>query len=150
MTRHPIAVFFDEIGARNASFLRHVCVSLLRGDAPGQEEPDVDDGKSDRDEGVIPLVQEQGQQERAQEYGLPLVHHLKARREVLVKQMGDRGWITKVTEIPLAESTWGDAHSWWDPEEYMYEREEEESSDYYRERQAEWYRLGYADDGGPA
>ena len=224
-TRHPIAVFLDEIGTRNASLLHHVCVSLTLEDWPGElqlrdldvlrdhpnvclgittleleltlepvhflassdspvssrsldlvserlqgfpslrkvevdlrllgwEESDADDGKSDRHEGVVPLGQEQEQQEQAQEYGLlPPGRHLKARREDLVKQMGDRGWVTKVTEIPLAESISGDAHSWWGPEfyeDYMSEREEEELSDYYHERQVEGYRRGYADDGGPA
>ena len=225
-TCHPLAAFLDEIGVRNASLLRHVCVSLLRndwfrelqlhdldvlrdhpstrlgitmfelslsltlelGDLPeasdspvssksldlvgerlgsfpslrevkidlrllGWDESDVDDGKSDRDDRVIPLGQEQEQQEQAQEYGEPLGRHSKTRKEVLVKQMGDRGWVTKVTETPLHVSTWGDAEPWWEPEDYddyMNERDEEELSDYYRQRQVEWYRLGYADDGGPA
>ena len=83
---------------------------------------------------VIPLRQEQEQQEQAQEYGEPLGRQSKTRKEVLVKQMGDRGWVTKVTEIPLPVSPWGDADRWRESEDYvdyMNERDDEELSDYY-------------------
>lgn len=78
-------------------------------------------------------------------------------------QLRSRGWAVNIAEMSPVKEVWVSPDDMIefdnedDYDEYMIEwygreqeREDDELADYYRQRQLESYRMGYADDGGPA
>ncbi|KAH8744448.1 hypothetical protein F5883DRAFT_439922 [Diaporthe sp. PMI_573] len=142
----------DLIDTRLESFqsLREVRVDVKLLDWDSDEESD--DGTEDP---------EGGEQED------PRVDRWKIHRDSVTRQLCNRGWAVNITKVPRVKEVWVSPDDMFefdnedDYNDYMIEwnrredrlereREEEESAEYYREKQLEGYRRGYADDGGPA
>lgn len=82
----------------------------------------------------------------------------------LAAKLRERGWMVEITKVPPVKEVWTDPDGRLefdnedDYNDYMdnvwsrleWEREQEEESEYYHQRQLAGYDMGYADDGGPA
>ncbi len=80
-----------------------------------------------------------------------------------LRQLHRHGWAVNITKVPPMREVWTSPNDMIefdnedDYDDYMIEwhrreqqREDQELDDYYHQRQVESYRMGYADDGGPA